>query len=79
MIEKIKSIIKKSGYLNCDVNLSDSLSLDLRLDSLDMVEIGMHIEEEYNIKITTEQLDKLVTVQDIVNLVVRLNPRKDTL
>ena len=48
------------------------LSSDLRksLDSLDMVEITMELEERFNISIEDEEIANVKTVSDIVELVV---------
>jgi acyl carrier protein len=42
---------------------------DLGADSLDVVQMSMDIEEEFDIKFTDSELEKIVTVQDAVNLV----------
>ena len=64
-----------SSILNIDEkNIKDSTSLsELHADSLDVVEISMCLEEEFEIVITDEQLDelktKLKTIQDLTNYV----------
>ena len=39
---------------------------DLGADSLDMVEIGMAIEERFNIEIVDEGIEKIKTVGDMI-------------
>lgn len=39
---------------------------DLGADSLDVVDLVMAIEEEFNITITDDEIAKLVTVQDVI-------------
>ena len=45
---------------------------DLGLDSLDTVELVMHLEDEFNIQIDDEQADDMETVQQAVALVGKL-------
>jgi acyl carrier protein len=42
---------------------------DLGADSLDVVEIAMALEEEFNIEIQDEEAEKATTVQSIIDLV----------
>ena len=42
---------------------------DLGADSLDVIEIAMAIEEEFDINISDEKLHAIVTIQDAVKLV----------
>jgi acyl carrier protein len=47
----------------------DSSFEDLDIDSLDLVELGQVIEDEYGIEITDADMDKIETVQDVVDFV----------
>jgi acyl carrier protein len=47
----------------------DSRFEDLDIDSLDLVELAQVIEEEYSIEITDSDMDKITTVQDVVEFV----------
>lgn len=42
---------------------------DLGADSLDIVELVMALEEEYDLEITDEEAEKIRTVQDVVNYI----------
>ena len=42
---------------------------DLHADSLNIVELVMELEQQFNIEIPDDDLPQLVTVQDIVNYV----------
>jgi acyl carrier protein len=42
---------------------------DLEVDSLDLVELAQIVEDEYGVEITDADMDKLVTVGDVVDLV----------
>ena len=47
----------------------DSRFEDLDIDSLDLVELGQVIEDEYGIEITDKDMDEIKTVQDVVDFV----------
>jgi acyl carrier protein len=60
----------KPGMLNIeDVNESDYLKDSLGLDSLDTVELIMHLEKEFNIGITEEDFEGVETVGQLIELV----------
>ena len=42
---------------------------DLGADSLDMVEIIMKLEEQFNIEINDEDAEKLTSIQEVVNYI----------
>lgn len=44
---------------------------DLGADSLDLVELIMELEENFGIKITDEELEKIRTIQDITDFIKR--------
>lgn len=48
---------------------------DLGCDSLDCVELVMAAEEEFNIEISDEDAEKLVTVQDCIDHVEKILKR----
>lgn len=66
-LEKIKGII--AGILNIDpdtVNEDSAFIEDLGADSLDVFQIIMGIEEEFDIEIPNEEAEKIVSVGDAV-------------
>ena len=66
----IKNQIYESPYLHVtDVSDSDSLSKTLNMDSLDKIELIMHIEKHFNITITDDESNDIKTLQDIYNLI----------
>ena len=70
MLEKIKEIAADS--LGADVNTltaETSFKEDLGADSLDLFELTMALEDEYGIEIPSEDLEKIVTVGDVVEYV----------
>lgn len=68
MLEKIKSIIAEQLNVGVDtISLSSSLKDDLGADSLDLFELVMALEEEFETDIPTEDLSNIDTVEDIMN------------
>jgi acyl carrier protein len=47
----------------------DSRFEELDIDSLDLVELAQVIEDEYEIEVTDADMDKIETVQDVVDFV----------
>lgn len=52
-----------------DVAMESSFIEDLGADSLDIVELLMALEEEFDIEIPDEEAEKLVTVGDVVDYI----------
>jgi acyl carrier protein len=68
--DKVKSIIvEQLGVAAEDVTENASFIEDLGADSLDIVELVMALEEEYDIEISDEDAEKIQTVGDAVNYI----------
>ncbi|MBX4259069.1 acyl carrier protein [Clostridium estertheticum] len=70
MFEEIRACI--SSQLNMDeeeIKIESSFMNDLGADSLDIVELIMELEEKYDIEIPDEDVEKIVTVGDIVEYI----------
>ncbi|MFP3870265.1 MAG: acyl carrier protein [Syntrophobacteria bacterium] len=68
MKEKIVDIIANQlGIDRGDVTPEASVIDDLGADSLDVVELIMALEEEFNLEIPDEEAEKIKNVQDIFN------------
>ena len=66
--EKIKEIlVEQLGVSEDEITAESSLTDDLGADSLDLVELVMAMEQEFDIEITDEDAEKLKTVGDAVN------------
>ena len=66
MLEKIKEIAADS--LGADVNTmtaETSFKEDLGADSLDLFEMVMALEEEFEVEIPTEDLENIKTIGDV--------------
>ncbi len=53
------------------VQLTSNIEADLGADSLDRVELVMALEEEFDMEIPDEVAEKLTTIQEVVDLVVK--------
>ncbi|NBW40643.1 acyl carrier protein [bacterium] len=64
--ERIKSIIVEQLGVGADEVTSEASFIeDLGADSLDIVELIMALEEEYDIEIPDEDAEKIQTVKDV--------------
>lgn len=70
MFEKIKELIVESLEIEEDqVTMEASFKEDLKVDSLDLFEMVMSLEDEFDVEIPTEELEKMVTVGDVVKYI----------
>ncbi len=70
IFEKVKNIIVDLLQVSEDsVTLDAHFIDDLGADSLDLVELIMGIEEEFNIEIPDGEAEKVVTVGDVVEYI----------
>ena len=70
IFEKVKSIIIEQLVAAEDaVTLEASFIDDLGADSLDIVELIMALEEEFDIEIPDADAEKVVTVGDVVDYI----------
>lgn len=72
--DKLKKII--ADVLNVDpdeITMESTFVDDLGADSLDVFQVIMGIEEEFNIEIAPEKAEKISTVGEAVELIKELN------
>lgn len=68
--DKVKAIIvDQLGVEEEEVNLEASFIEDLGADSLDIVELIMALEEEFEIEVPDEDAEKLLTVGTAVDYI----------
>lgn len=70
VLEKVKGIIvEQLGVAENAVTMEASFIDDLGADSLDIVELIMALEEEFEIEIPDADAEKVVSVQDVVDYI----------
>ena len=70
MLERIAGIIREQLNLdNVEITEETSFKDDLGADSLDVFQIVMGIEDEFDIKIPAEKTEKIATVGEAVELI----------
>ena len=70
VFEKVKEIIvEQLGVAEASVTLEASFIDDLGADSLDIVELIMALEEEFDIEIPDSDAEIVVTVGDVVDYI----------
>lgn len=70
IFEKVKEIIvEQLGVTETSVTLEASFIDDLGADSLDIVELIMALEEEFDTEIPDADAEKVVTVGDVVDYI----------
>ena len=72
VFEKLCAIIEEITGINPDEIAMDATLDDLDLDSLDVVEIMMASEDEFDITIEDETVEKAKTIGDIVDIITDL-------
>ena len=70
VFEKVREIMAEQLDVDIDsITLDTSFVNDLESDSLDIVELIMAIEEEFDIEVPDEEAEKISTVQDAVSYI----------
>ena len=68
--QKVKAIIcEQLDVADADVVPEASFADDLGADSLDLVELIMAMEEQFDISIPDEDAEKIVTVKDAIDYI----------
>ncbi|MBQ8195088.1 MAG: acyl carrier protein [Oscillospiraceae bacterium] len=70
IFEKIKKIIAEQLDVEEDaIKEASSITDDLGADSLDVVDLVMSIEDEFDVEIPEDQVENIKTVGDIVKYI----------
>lgn len=68
MEEKVINLISEATKIDkAKINLGTNFVDDLNLDSLDIVELMMKMEDEFGVEIPEEDAEGLKNVQDVVS------------
>lgn len=72
VLERVKKIIAEQLSMGIEeVNETSTFSDDLGVDSLEIFEIVMSLEEEFNIEIPNEDIENIKSVGDIAGYITR--------
>lgn len=70
VFEKVKKILSEQLEIEEDkITIDSDLVEDLKADSLDIVELIMDLEQEFDLEIPDEDLPKVNTVRDVVEYI----------
>lgn len=64
-----KIVVERIGVDEAEVTLEASFKDDLGADSLDVVELVMELEDEFEIEISDEDAEKVTTVGEVVKYI----------
>ena len=68
MFDKVKAIIEEQlGVSQDEMQLDTNFKDDLGVDSLDLYEIVMKMEDEFDVEIPAEELEDVATFEDVLN------------
>ena len=68
----IENYLINFGGIEFEINEKTNIKNELNLDSLDMLELIIELENEYKIDIDAEIFSELKTIEDVVNYVIDL-------
>jgi len=64
-----KVVVERLGVDESEIKLEASFRDDLGADSLDVVELVMELEDEFDMEISDEDAEKIGTVGDVVTYI----------
>ena len=68
VLEKVKAILSEQFDVEEDsISPETNLTEDLEADSLDVVDLLMSIEDEFEIEVPDEEIENIKTVDQLVN------------
>ncbi len=70
VFEKVKLILAEQLEVNAaDLTLETNIAKDLGADSLDVVDLLMSIEDEFEIEIPDEEIENIRTIGELVDYI----------
>lgn len=73
---RVKEMVAKHAINLSEVTGETRLREDAFIDSLEIVQLQMSIEDEFNIEIDESAIDRITTVQQLIGLVLSTDLRK---
>ncbi|RSL31263.1 acyl carrier protein [Salibacterium salarium] len=69
-LERVKKIVvDRLGVEESEITREAKFKDDLGADSLDVVELVMELEDEFDLEISDEEAEKIVSIADVVNYI----------
>lgn len=70
MFEKVRELVAAQlGIDEAVIKPESNFKEDIKADSLDLFELVMSLEDECSVTIPSEELEKILTVQDVVDYI----------
>ena len=70
VLEKVKMILSSQFEVDADtITAETNVIEDLGADSLDVVDMLMSLEDEFDVEIPDEEIEKMRTVADVVSYI----------
>ena len=70
MFEKVRELVAAQlGIDEAVIKPESNFKEDLKADSLDLFELVMSLEDECSVTIPSEELEKILTVQDVFDYI----------
>lgn len=70
MFEKVRELVAAQlGIDEAVIKPESNFKEDLKADSLDLFELVMSLDDECSVTIPSEELEKILTVQDVVDYI----------
>lgn len=70
IVTKVLNLVSRQFDLNCNINDIEKKFDDFKADYLDKIEIVMHLEDEFGIQITDDEVDQVTSINDLIQVVV---------
>jgi len=70
IFEKVRALVASQFDVDADtVTPETNLLEDLKADSIDVVELIMDLEQEFDVQIADEDMPKVASIQDIIDYI----------
>lgn len=77
VFDKVKELLAEQLDVDAEsITMESSISDDLGADSLDLVDLVMELENEFDTEIPDEDVQNIKTVGDVVNYIEKMKSEK---